>query len=52
LIHGGSFAGPIVSLPESTVPRKIGKDTTLSAVFAGRLDYRGKLIPLANCKRV
>lgn len=51
-IEGESFAIPITSLLEITVPRNIQKDRKLSEIFEGKLDYRGKMIPVVNLKKV
>ena len=51
-IEGESFAIPITSLLEITVPRNIQKDQKLSEIFEGKLDYRGKMIPVINMKKV
>ena len=51
-IEGESFAIPITSLLEITVPRNIQKDQKLSEIFEGKLDYRGKMIPVVNLKKV
>ena len=51
-IEGESFAVPITSLLEVTVPRNIQKDQKLSEIFEGKLDYRGKMIPVINLKKV
>jgi chemotaxis signal transduction protein len=51
-IEGESFAIPITSLLEITVPRNIQKDQKLSEIFEGKLEYRGKMIPVVNLKKV
>ena len=51
-LEGESFAIPIASLLEITVPRNIQKDQKLSEIFEGKLDYRGKMIPVVNLKKV
>jgi chemotaxis signal transduction protein len=51
-LEGESFAIPITSLLEITVPRSIQKDQKLSEIFEGKLDYRGKMIPVINLKKV
>ena len=51
-LEGESFAIPITSLLEITVPRSIQKDQKLSEIFEGKLDYRGKMIPVVNLKKV
>ena len=51
-LDGEGFAIPITSLLEITVPRNIQKDQKLSEIFEGKLDYRGKMIPVVNLKKV
>jgi len=51
-LEGESFAIPIASLMEITVPRGIQKDAKLSEIFEGRLEYRGKSIPVVNLKKI
>ncbi len=51
-LEGESFAIPITSLLEITVARNIQKDQKLSEIFEGKLDYRGKMIPVVNLKKV
>jgi chemotaxis signal transduction protein len=51
-LEGESFALPITSLLEITVARNIQKDQKLSEIFEGKLDYRGKMIPVVNLKKV
>jgi len=52
MLEGESFAIPITSLLEITVPRNIQKDQKLSEIFEGKLDYRGAMIPVVNLKKV
>jgi chemotaxis signal transduction protein len=52
LLQGESFAIPIASLLEITVPRNIQKDQKLSEIFEGKIDYLGKLIPVVNLKKI
>jgi len=47
-----SFAIPITSLLEIAVPRAIQRDAKLSEIFEGKIDYRGKLIPVVNLKKI
>lgn len=47
-----SFAIPIASLLEISVPLAIQKDPKLTEIFEGKIDYRGKLIPVVNLKKV
>jgi chemotaxis signal transduction protein len=51
-LDGEGFTIPITSLLEITVPRNIQKDQKLSEIFEGKLDYRGKMIPVVNLKKV
>ncbi len=51
-LEGASFAIPITSLLEITIPRGIQKDQKLSEIFEGKIEYRGRLIPVVNLKRV
>lgn len=52
LLQGESFAIPITSLLEITVPRNIQRDPKLSELFEGKIEYRGTLIPVVNMKKV
>jgi chemotaxis signal transduction protein len=51
-LEGESFAIPITSLVEITVPRNLQKDAKLSEIFEGKYEYRGKLIPVVNLKKI
>ncbi len=51
-LEGENFAIPITSLLEITVPRNIQKDQKLSEIFEGKIEYRGKLIPVINLKKI
>ncbi len=51
-LDGASFAIPITSLLEITVPRNIQRDQKLSEIFEGKMEYRGKLIPVVNLKKI
>jgi len=52
LLQGESFAIPITSLLEITMLRNIQKDQRLSEIFEGKFDYRGKMIPVVNLKKI
>jgi purine-binding chemotaxis protein CheW len=52
LLQGESFAIPTTSLLEITVLRDVQKDQKLSEIFEGKFDYRGKLIPVVNLKKI
>ena len=51
-LEGESFAIPITSLVEITVPRNLQKDPKLSEIFEGKYEHRGKLVPVINLKKV
>ena len=51
-LQGESFAIPITSLLEITVPRNIQQDPKLSEIFEGKIEYRGTLIPVVNLKKI
>jgi len=51
-LEGESFAIPITSLLEITVSRNIQKDAKLTEIFEGKYEYRGKLIPVVNLKKI
>lgn len=51
-LEGENYAIPITRLLEITVPRNMQKDSNLTAVFEGKFEYRGKLIPVLNIKKV
>lgn len=47
-----TFAIPITSLLEITSPRNIQKDPNLSEIFEGKYEYRGRMIPVVNMKKM
>ncbi len=51
-LEGESYAIPIESLVEITAPRNIQRDQKLSEVFEGKIEYRGKPIPVVNLKKI
>jgi chemotaxis signal transduction protein len=51
-LEGGRFAIPTTSLLEITMPRDIRKDANLTTVFEGKFEYRGRLIPVLNVKKM
>jgi purine-binding chemotaxis protein CheW len=51
-LSGESYALPITRLLEITVPRVLQKDPNLSAMFEGKIDFRGKLVPVLNIKKI
>jgi len=51
-LGGESYALPITRLLEIMVPRDIQKDANLTAMFEGKIEFRGKLIPVLNIKKI
>jgi chemotaxis signal transduction protein len=51
-LGGEDYALPIARLLEITVPRNIQKEAKLTELFEGKIDYRGKLVPVLNLKKV
>ncbi len=51
-LQGEGYAIPISRLLEITVPRDIQKDKSLSEVFEGKCEYRGRLVPVLNLKKI
>jgi len=51
-LEGETYAVPISRLLEITVPRNIQKDPNLTELFEGKFEFRGKLIPVLNIKKV
>jgi purine-binding chemotaxis protein CheW len=51
-LSGESYALPIVRLLEITVPRALQKDPNLTEMFEGKIEFRGKLIPVLNIKKL
>lgn len=51
-LEGESYAIPIARLLEITMSRDIQKDANLTAVFEGKIEFRGKKIPVLNAKKV
>lgn len=47
-----SYALPITRLLEITVPRDIQKNSNLTEIFEGKIEYRGKWIPVLNTKKL
>jgi purine-binding chemotaxis protein CheW len=47
-----SFAMPIESILEITVPRSVRKNQQLPDIFEGTVDYRGAPIPVLNLKKL
>jgi len=51
-LGGEQYAIPITRLLEITVSRQMQRDPNLTEVFEGKLEYRGKMIPVLNIKKV
>jgi len=51
-LQGEGYAIPISRLLEITVPRDIQKDKSLSEVFEGKCEFRGKFVPVLNLKKI
>jgi purine-binding chemotaxis protein CheW len=51
-LGGESYALPITRLLEITVPRDIQKNSNLTEMFEGKIEYRGKMIPVLNTKKI
>ncbi len=51
-LDGEGYAIPISSLLEITVPRALQKDPKLTEIFEGKIDYRGKMVPVVNLKKL
>lgn len=47
-----NYAIPITRLMEITVPRDIRKDPNLTELFEGKIEFRGKPIPVLDTKKV
>ena len=51
-LAGESYAIPITRLLEITVSHGILPDANLTEVFEGKFEFRGRLIPVLNIKKV
>jgi len=51
-LEGESYALPITRLLEIMASHDIQKDKTLTEIFEGKLEFRGKWIPVLNLKKV
>jgi purine-binding chemotaxis protein CheW len=51
-LQGEGYAIPISRLLEITVPRDIQKDKSLSEMFEGKCEFRGKFVPVLNLKKI
>ncbi len=51
-LEGESYAVPLTRLLEIMVPRDIQRDANLTELFEGKIEYRGKWIPVLNVKKI
>jgi chemotaxis signal transduction protein len=51
-LQGEGYALPISHLLEITAPRDIRKDKSLSEMFEGKCEFRGRLVPVINLKKI
>jgi purine-binding chemotaxis protein CheW len=51
-LGGESYAMPIDRLLEITVPRDVRKDANLTELFEGKVEFRGKWVPVLNIKKM
>jgi len=51
-LEGENYAVPIASLLEITTPHELRKDPNLTELFEGKFEFRGKLIPVLNAKKL
>jgi purine-binding chemotaxis protein CheW len=51
-LSGESYALPITRLLEITVSRALQQDPALTAMFEGKVEFRGTLIPVLNVKKI
>lgn len=51
-LEGQRYAIPLASIVEITVARDIQRDRSLTEVFEGKAEYRGKLMPVLNAKKL
>ncbi len=51
-LEGERYAISITRLLEIAVPRGIQKDANLTEVFEGKVEFRGKRVPVLNVKKI
>jgi len=51
-LQGEGYAIPISRLLEIAAPRDIQKDKSLSEVFEGKCEFRGRYVPVLNLKKI
>ena len=52
LLDGEGYAVPIDRVAEITVPREMQRNGNLTEVFEGKVEFRGKLIPVLNLRKL
>lgn len=51
-LDGEGYAVPIDRVAEITVPREMQRNGNLTEVFEGKVEFRGKLIPVLNLRKL
>ena len=51
-LQGEGYAIPISRLLEIAAPRDIQKDKSLSEVFEGKCEFRGRFVPVLSLKKI
>ncbi len=51
-LEGEGYAVPITKLVEISALRQIQKDPKLTELFEGKVDYRGKWVPVINLRKI
>ena len=51
-LGGENYAIPITRLLEIVIPQAIKKDANLTKLFEGKIEFRGRWIPVLNVKKV
>jgi purine-binding chemotaxis protein CheW len=51
-LDGEGYAIPIDRVEEITVPREMQRDRNLTEVFEGKVEFRGKWIPVLNLRKL
>ncbi len=51
-LEGERYAMPITRMLEITIPRDLRRDTGLTEVFEGKVQFRGTAIPVLNLKKI
>lgn len=51
-LNGESYAISITRLVEISASRQIQKDKNLSEIFEGKTEFRGKMVPVINLRKI